>query len=745
MKRTHTCGELTEKDVNKKVTLCGWCSTRRDHGGVIFIDLRDRYGVTQIVFDPSFNSESHRTAEKLGREDVILVKGIAKHRKKGMENTKMYTGAIEVFAEKIEILNEAETPPMEIDDRILAHEDMRLKYRYLDLRKQSMQNNIITRHKVAKSVRDYFDSLNFLEIETPLLTKSTPEGARDYLVPSRIHPGKFYALPQSPQIFKQLLMVSGFDRYFQIAKCFRDEDLRADRQPEFTQIDLEMSFVNEDDIMEVMEGMMKHIWRVVLNKDIKMPFPRLAYEEAVSKYGLDKPDTRFDLHLIDVTEIVKHSNFEVFTKAIKQNGIVRCINAKNCANFSRTVIEELTSFVSIYGSKGLAWMKVTEKGLESSIVKFFDEKIQKELVKTTNAKKDDLLVFVGDVNHNIVNEALGNLRIELAKRLNLIDSNHFNFVWIVDFPFFKRDEYDNWTFTHNPFSAPKPKHMELLMKKQNVEKILTTQYDLVLNGTEIGGGSIRNHKPEALHSVFEVMGYNKEEIDAKFGHVIEAFSYGAPPHGGIAFGFDRLVAMITGNDSIREVIAFPKNKAAESLMEDAPSEASEKQLQELHIKLDFIKDTVNVVLGKIRNVLNKEKIEYEVLEHRPVFTSKEAAEIRGTELKQGCKALICKTEEGFIQAVVSGAKELDIEKLQKITLYKKIELANAKEVRQVTGCNIGSVPPFGNLFDLKVYFDKSVVDNEIVAFNAGTHTKSIKMKAKDLVRVVNPVVGEFSK
>jgi len=745
MKRTHTCGELNDKDVNKKVTLCGWCSSRRDHGGVIFIDLRDRYGLTQVVFDPSFSMETHKAAEKLGREDVIQVSGIIKKRKDGMENPKLKTGAIEVFVEKLEILNEAKTPPLEIDDRIFTHEDMRLKYRYLDLRRSGMQNNILIRHKAAKAVRDYFDNLNFLEIETPLLTKSTPEGARDYLVPSRIHPGKFYALPQSPQIFKQLLMVSGFDRYFQIAKCFRDEDLRADRQPEFTQIDVEMSFVEEDDVIEAMEGMMKHIWRIVLNKEIKIPFPRLTYEEAVSRYGLDKPDTRFDLHLVDVTEIARHSNFEVFTKAINQNGIVKCVNAKNCAGFSRTIIEELTSFVAIYGSKGLAWMKVTEKGLESSIVKFFDEKIQKEIIHAANAKKDDLLFFVGDADHNIVNEALGNLRVELAKRLKLIDSNHFNFVWVVDFPFFKKDEYENWTFTHNPFSAPKDEHMQWLMKKENVGKILTTQYDMVLNGTEIGGGSIRNHKPEALQSVFEIMGYNKEEIQDRFGHVIEAFSYGAPPHGGIAFGFDRLVAMITQNESIREVIAFPKNKAAESLMESAPSEVSEKQMQELHIKLDFVKETVNVVFGKIRDVLNKEKIEYEVLEHKPVFTSKEAAEVRGTELKQGTKALILKTEEGFIQAVVSGAKELDIEKLQKITLFKKIEMANAKEVRQATGCNIGSVPPFGNLFDLKVYFDKSVVENDVVAFNAGTHTKSIKMKAKDLVRVVNPQIGEFGK
>ena len=744
MKRTHTCGELTEKDINKKVTLCGWCSTRRDHGGVIFIDLRDRYGITQAVFDPSFNLETHKAAEKLGREDVIQVKGIVKQRKKGMENPKMRTGSIEVFAEMIEILSEAATPPMEVDERILAHEDTRLRYRYLDLRKQNMQHNIATRHLVAKAVRDYFDSLDFLEIETPILAKSTPEGARDYLVPSRINPGKFYALPQSPQIFKQLLMVSGFDRYFQIARCFRDEDLRADRQPEFTQIDVEMSFIDEDDIMEVIEGMLKHIWRVVLNKDIKIPFPRLTYDETISKYGLDKPDTRFDLHLVDVTDIVKNSNFEVFTKAIKQNGIVKCISAKGCASFSRTVIEELTSFVAIYGSKGLAWMKVTDKGLESSIVKFFDKKIQKDLLKAANAKKDDLLFFVADASHKIVNDALGYLRVELAKQLKLIDNNHFSFVWITDFPLIEySEEEQKYVAVHHPFTSPKDEDIKLLDKSP--EKAKAKAYDIVLNGTEIGGGSIRIHRSDVQVKMFSVLGLSKEEAEQKFGFLLEAFKYGTPPHGGIALGLDRIVAMITGNESIREVIAFPKNKAAESLMEDAPSEVSEKQLQELHIKLDFIKDTVNVVLGKIKDVLNKEKIEYEVLEHKPVFTSKEAAEVRGTVLKQGTKALICKTEEGFIQAVVSGAKELDIEKLQKITLFKKIELANAKEVRQATGCNIGSVPPFGNLFDLKVYFDKSVVENEIVAFNAGTHTKSIKMKAKDLVRVVNPVIGEFSK
>lgn len=744
MKRTHTCGELSDKDVNKKVTLCGWCSTRRDHGGVIFIDLRDRYGLTQVVFDPSFSMESHKIAEKLGREDVIQASGVVKHRKKDMENPKLKTGAIEIFVEKLEILSEAETPPLEIDDRVVTHEETRLKYRYLDLRKPLMQHNISTRHKVIKAVRDYFDDLNFLEIETPILAKSTPEGARDYLVPSRIHPSKFYALPQSPQIFKQLLMVSGFDRYFQIARCFRDEDLRADRQPEFTQIDVEMSFVDEDDIIEVVEGMLKHVWRVVLNKDIKLPFPRIKYSDAISRYGLDKPDARFDLQLIDITEIAKHSNFEVFTKAINQSGIVKCINAKGCSNFSRTVIEELTSFVAIYGSNGLAWMKVTDKGLESSIVKFFDEKTQKELIKAANAKKDDLLFFVADANHKVVNDSLGCLRIEIAKRLKLIDDNHFSFVWVTDFPLLDwSEEEQKYNAMHHPFTSPKDEDLKLLDKSP--EKARAKAYDIVLNGTEIGGGSIRIHKSDVQAKMFSVLGLSKDEAESRFGFLLEAFKYGTPPHGGIALGVDRIAAMITGNESIREVIAFPKNKAAESLMEDAPSEVSEKQMQELHIKLDFVKETRNVVFDKIRDVLNKEKIEYEVLEHKPVYTSKEAAEVRGTELKQGCKALVCKTDEGFIQAVVSGAKELDIEKLQKFTLFKTLELANAKEVKQATGCNIGSVPPFGNLFELKVYFDKSVVENDVVAFNAGTHTKSIKMKAKDLVRVVNPVVGEFGK
>jgi aspartyl-tRNA synthetase len=744
MKRTHTCGVLKASDVNKKATLCGWCSSRRDHGGVIFIDLRDRYGLTQVVFDPSYNGEPHTVAEKLGREDVIQVSGIVKKRKEGMQNPKMDTGEIEVFVDEITVLSEADTPPVDIDDRIDTNEDTRLKYRYLDLRKPAMQQNLLIRHKVVKAVRDYFDKLDFMEIETPILAKSTPEGARDYLVPSRVHPGKFYALPQSPQIFKQLLMVSGFDRYFQIARCFRDEDLRADRQPEFTQIDVEMSFVDEQDVMSTIEGMLKHVWRVVLNKDVKTPFQRITYQDSMERYGIDRPDTRFGLELVDVTDIGKNTNFEVFTKVIKDGGIVKCINAKGCANFSRKTIEELTEFVAIYGSKGLAWMKAADDSFESSIVKFFDDKAQGELKKVMKVEKGDLLLFVSSTSKSIVNDSLGNLRIELAKRLNLIDNKRFSFCWVVDFPLIEYNDEDKRHYAvHHPFTSPKVKDLKLL--DSDPAKVKARAYDVVLNGTEIGGGSIRIHQRDIQSKIFNILGISKQESEERFGFLLEAFRYGTPPHGGIALGVDRVAAMITGNESIREVIAFPKNKAAESLMDNAPSEVDENQMKELHIKLDFVKGAKNEIFDKIIDALNREKAEHEILEHKAVFTSKEAAKVRGTELKQGCKALICKTDEGFIQAVVSGDKELDLEKLQKATLFKSLNLANAADVKKKTNCSIGSVPPFGNLMGLKVYFDKSVSENEIVGFNAGSHTKSIKMKCKDLVKIVNPVVLEFSK
>ena len=745
MKRTHTCGELADKDVNKKVTLCGWCSTRRDHGGVIFIDLRDRYGITQIVFDPSNDMKSHKEAETLRREDVIIVGGIVRKRPQGMENEKLPTGKIEVLIDEIVHVNKAQTPPIEIEDRMEASEEMRLKYRYLDLRRPKMQKQLMFRHQAAIAIREYLNQNDFVEIETPMLIKTTPEGARDYLVPSRIHPGKFYSLPQSPQIYKQILMIAGYDRYYQFARCLRDEDLRADRQPEHTQVDLEMSFVDVDDILHLTEGLIKHVFRKVLNRDIKIPFKRFTYLEAMERYCTDKPDIRFGLECHTATDILKNSEFKVFLEAIKKGGIVKVLNAEECGEkLSRSQIDELIEFAKENGAQGLAWMKVAKNNaLESNIVKFFPENAQKQIVEKSKAKAGDLLLFAAD-KENIVNDVLSKIRLKLGNDLGLVKKDDYGFCFITDFPMFAwNDEESKWDFCHNPFTMPKEEDLKYL--DLNPGKVFSYQYDFVMNGSELFSGSIRNTIPELQEKTFKVTGMSQQQVQDKFGFLLEAYRYGAPRHAGFGLGFDRLVALMQGMTDIREVIAFPKNKAAENPMDGSPNEASEKQLQELHIKLDFVKETVNVVFSKIRDVLNKEKIEYEVLEHRPVFTSKEAAEIRGTELKQGTKALICKTEEGFIQAVVSGAKELDIEKLQKLTLYKKIEMANAKEVRQATGCNIGSVPPFGNLFGLKVYFDKSVVENEIIAFNAGTHTKSIKMKAKDLAKVVNPIIGEFSK
>ena len=741
MKRTHTNGELTKKNEGKEVFLQGWCNSRRDHGGVIFIDLRDRYGLTQIVFEP--DCRDFKEAEKLRREDVIEIKGKVRPRPKGMQNPKLSTGEIEVLVSSLTVLNKAETPPLEVEDRVVANEDMRLKYRYVDLRRPVMQKNLIMRHKIVKATRDYFDKLGFVEIETPIMAKSTPEGARDYLVPSRIFPGSFYALPQSPQLFKQLLMISGFDRYVQIAKCFRDEDLRADRQPEFTQIDLEMSFIDEEDIYEVMEGMIKAIFKVI-NVDVKTPFPRISYFEAMDKYGVDRPDTRFGLELIDITDVVKDCDFEVFTRAIKAGGKVKCINAKGCGNFSRKYIEgELTDLAGVYGAKGMAWMKMEDK-LESSIVKFFSEDEIKKLIEKTKAQKGDLLLFVADYKHFVVNDSLGNLRLMLAKKLNLIKDG-YSFVWVNDFPLVEYDEdEERHIAVHHPFTSPKDEDMALLEKDPS--KARAKAYDLVLNGTEIGGGSIRIHKKEIQEKMFKVLGISKEEAGIKFGFLLDAFKYGAPPHGGIAFGLDRLVALMTGNESIREVIAFPKNKAAQSLMEGSPSDIEETQLKELHIKMDVPEKKARAVLfDRIRAALDAERIEYEVIEHKPVYTSREAAEVRGTELKQGCKALIVKADDKFVQAVVSGAKEIDLEKLKKFLNAGKVELANAAEVKNVSGCDIGAVPPFGNLFDIDVYFDKSVAENKEVAFNAGLHTKSIKMEYKDLLKVTGGKEGEFSR
>ena len=577
--RTHTNGELTAKDLKKEVRLAGWVLTNRDHGGLIFIDLRDRYGITQIVFEPN-KKELFSEANKLRREYCIAVSGTIRKRPKGMENKNLKTGQIEVLVDKLVVLNKSEVPPFEIDARTEINEDLRLKYRYLDLRREELQKNIITRAKITRIVRDYMEKNSFVEIETPMLTKSTPEGARDYLVPSRVHAGKFYALPQSPQIFKQLLMVSGFDRYFQIVKCFRDEDLRADRQPEFTQIDVEMSFIDEKNIHDVSEGMIKEIFKSVLKKDIKTPFRKMTFNEAIENYGTDKPDLRYDLRLYDVDGIAKKSDFNVF----KNTEVVKCLFIDK--EIPRADLDILVSYAIREGAQGLAWIKVLNGKFEGNLAKFFSEKLQKELIKKTNAAKNGVLLFIAD-RKKIANNVLGRLRCYLAKKYNYI-KDEWDFCWITEFPLLEySDEEQRYVSVHHPFTAPFKEDLKYLDKEPG--KVRSRGYDLVLNGVEIGGGSIRIHNKETQDLMFKALGISKEEARVKFGFLLDALKFGCPCHGGIAFGLDRLCALLTKNESIREVIAFPKNKAAEDLMSEAPSEVDTKQLKELNLKLDVVK------------------------------------------------------------------------------------------------------------------------------------------------------------
>ncbi|MFH1210388.1 MAG: aspartate--tRNA ligase [archaeon] len=587
MLRTNTCGELNSSYINKKVVLCGWVHTRRDHGGVVFIDLRDRYGLTQVVFDPSHNKNAHKDAEKLRREYVIKVDGVVKARKEGMENKKLATGEIEVFSDKLEILNEADTPPIEVDDRIVSNDDLRLEYRYLDLRRPAMQAHIKLRHDAAQATREYMNSNSFLEVETPLLIRSTPEGARDYIVPSRVNPGKFYSLPQSPQLYKQTLMVSGCDRYYQLAKCLRDEDLRVDRQPEFTQIDIEMSFVEKEDVYVLVEGLMKHIFKKVLSKDLKTPFKKLTYDEAIGKYGSDKPDLRFGLELHDITGIVKDSDFSVFKNVIEHGGIVKCLNAKGCGTFSRKDIDELTAHAATYGAKGLAWAKVDNNVLTSSITKYLGEKVQKEIMKVSDAKNNDLILFIAD-KPNITNTALGQLRLFIAKKLNLANPDEFNFCWVTDFPLFEwSEDEEKYAPMHHIFSMPNFEDIKNL--ESDPSKVKGQLYDLALNGVEVAGGSIRIHKRDIQERVLKVIGMDYEQAERNFGFLLKAFRYGAPPHGGIAVGFDRLVSLLGGDNDIRNFIAFPKNKAAQCPMDGSPSDVDNDILKEVHIKLDVVK------------------------------------------------------------------------------------------------------------------------------------------------------------
>jgi aspartyl-tRNA synthetase len=582
-KRTHTCGELRASDVGKIVTLNGWVDRRRDLGGLIFIDLRDRYGKTQVVFSPQHNDQAYQIAKELKSEFVISVTGKVERRPKGAENPSLPTGEIDVLADEVQILSKSETPPFLIEDDINVSEELRLKYRYLDLRRPIMQSNLITRHRMAQVVRRYFDENGFIEIETSFLVKSTPEGARDFLVPSRLHPGKFYALPQSPQLYKQILMVAGFDRYFQIVRCFRDEDLRADRQPEFTQIDVEMSFVTEEDVFNIVEGLIFRLMKEIKGIEIQLPFPRIPYIEAIEKYGTDKPDLRFDLEIVNATDIFKTTEFKVFREAIENGGVICGLNLPGCANFSRKQIDELTNFVKDLGAGGLVHFKVENGEVESPVAKYFTKISLQKLKERMNSRDGDLMILISDQPQKVYS-ILGSLRLEMGRRLNLIDEEQFKFAWIVDFPLLEWDEEENrWVSVHHPFTSPKLENLHLL--DSDPGKVRARAYDLVLNGNEIAGGSIRIHDAELQRKIFKLLGISDEEARKKFGFLLEAFKYGAPPHGGIAFGFDRLVMLFTGMKSIRDVIAFPKTSSALSLMDEAPSEVDPKQLDELHIQV----------------------------------------------------------------------------------------------------------------------------------------------------------------
>ncbi|MDI6797562.1 MAG: aspartate--tRNA ligase [Desulfatibacillaceae bacterium] len=583
LRRTHSCSALTQKDVGSTVVLMGWVQRRRDHGGVIFVDLRDREGITQVVFNPEHNPKVHEKAGDIRSEWVIAVVGKVVARPDGMVNESLFTGQIEVMVDELRLLNRSETPPFLLDEWAGVSELVRLKNRFLDLRRPQMVQNFVRRHNSAQCIRAFLNANGFLELETPVLTRSTPEGARDYLVPSRVNPGLFYALPQSPQLFKQLFMVAGYDRYYQIVKCFRDEDLRADRQPEFTQVDMEMSFVGEEDIMAISQNMMARLFDEVLGVKVKTPFFRLTYAQAMESYGLDKPDLRFGLPLVNVTDIVKDASFKVFADVARSGGLVKGINAKGCIDFSRKEIDDLTAFAAVYGARGLAWIKVKENEWQSPIAKFFSDQEKQALKEALNMEPGDLVFFVADVP-KVANEALGQLRNRLGQRLELVKNDDFNFLWVTEFPLLEYDdEAKRFVALHHPFTAPMDEDLALLDSAPL--SVRSRAYDMVLNGTEIGGGSIRIHNRNMQEKVFAALNIGPDEAEDKFGFLLQALQYGAPPHGGLAFGFDRLVAMMCGERSIREVIAFPKTQKAACIMAGAPSQVSSAQLAELGLKV----------------------------------------------------------------------------------------------------------------------------------------------------------------
>jgi aspartyl-tRNA synthetase len=585
MERTHYCGEVTEHYISQSVKLTGWVHKRRDLGGLIFIDLRDRTGLVQVVFNPEESADALKIAESVRSEYVVEIEGKVVARSEQTINAALQTGKIEVMAESIKVLNAAKTPPFAIVDQTGVSEDVRLKYRYLDLRRPEMLEIFKLRHKVTKAMRDYLDTEGFLEVETPILTKSTPEGARDYLVPSRVHPGEFYALPQSPQLFKQLLMVGGFERYYQVARCFRDEDLRADRQPEFTQIDIETSFLNQEDIILLMEKMMQKVVEEAKGFQVSAPFPRMTYQEAIDRYGSDKPDTRFNMELIDVSELVKTSGFKVFSSTVENGGKVKAINVKGGASdYSRKDIDALTEFAAVYGAKGLAWLKAEADGLKGPISKFFDESEQATFKEVLSVEENDLILFVAD-KPSVVADSLGALRLKLGKERKLIDESKYNFLWVTDWPLLEYDEDAGRYFAaHHPFTMPVREDLERLSSDPG--SVRAQAYDLVLNGYELGGGSLRIYERDIQEKMFDTLGFTQEEAREQFGFLLEAFEYGTPPHGGIALGLDRLVMLLAGRTNLRDTIAFPKTASASDPLTDAPGSVSEHQLEDLHLKLN---------------------------------------------------------------------------------------------------------------------------------------------------------------
>lgn len=589
MHRSCGCGRVTEKDCGKELTLAGWVNTRRDHGGLIFIDLRDRSGIVQVVMSPQYGEDAFHKAEDVRSEYVLAIRGIVRERSPETVNPKMQTGKIEVVVSEMRILNKAKTPPFYVEDGIDVDETVRLKHRYIDLRRPEMQRNLIMRHKIVHEMRQFLDAHDFLEVETPILTKSTPEGARDYLVPSRVNPGKFYALPQSPQLFKQLLMVSGLERYFQIARCFRDEDLRADRQPEFTQLDIELSFEDQDFILDLMEHMMQRIFKNVLNVDIQIPFKRITWDDAVNLYGSDKPDLRFDMHFYDISDLLRDTGFKVFRNVLDNGGIVKAITVKGDAAIPRRELDGLVDYVGNYGAKGLAWIGLNKDGsLKCQITKFLGEDKIREIGKFCEAENGDLILIIAD-KPKVVAQALGELRLEMARRMNLIDENEFCFRWVTDFPMFEYSEEDKrWVAEHHPFTAPRDEDVQYLLTDPS--KVYAKAYDMVLNGVEAGGGSLRIYQEELQEKVFKAIGITHEEAQEKFGFLLDAFCYGAPPHAGIALGLDRLVMLMLRLGSIRDVIAFPKTQSAIDQMTQAPSEVVDMQLKELHIRVDVKKE-----------------------------------------------------------------------------------------------------------------------------------------------------------